>query len=104
MYCTILDKSRVGLTILSGFTSGRSSSSEYRHSLFPSFCSLLTSNELHRSKGLGYHSTVFGFVQGGRNLFLQCWAAHIFDDGRVDVFFDVDRELLGQEMTPVNCK
>jgi len=47
---------------------------------------------------------VFNFVQGGRNLFLQCWATHTFDDGRVDTFFDVDRKLLGQKMTPVNCK
>lgn len=46
----------------------------------------VSSNELHKSNGIGYHSTVFSFVQGGQNLFLQCWAAHVFEDRLINVF------------------
>ncbi|EDR03408.1 uncharacterized protein LACBIDRAFT_307217 [Laccaria bicolor S238N-H82] len=59
-------------------------------------------NGLHNSRNVGRHSTVFAFVQGGQYLFLQCWAVHIFENGRTDYFFDPSRELLRQQMTPVS--
>ncbi|EDR08200.1 uncharacterized protein LACBIDRAFT_327238 [Laccaria bicolor S238N-H82] len=59
-------------------------------------------NGLHTSRNVGRHSTVFAFVQGGQNLFLQCWAVHILENGRTDFFFDPSRDLLRQQMTPVN--
>ncbi|EDR06423.1 uncharacterized protein LACBIDRAFT_328775 [Laccaria bicolor S238N-H82] len=65
-------------------------------------CLIVIYNGLHTSRNVGHHSTVFAFVQGGQNLFLQCWAVHILENGRTDFFFDPSRDLLRQHMTPVN--
>ncbi|KIJ90033.1 hypothetical protein K443DRAFT_117210, partial [Laccaria amethystina LaAM-08-1] len=62
----------------------------------------LFSNGLHTSRNYGRHSTVFGFVQGGQNVFLQCWAVHILEDGRTELFQDASRILLRQQMTPIS--
>ena len=65
---------------------------------------LNSSNGLHTSRTLDRHSTVFGFVEGGEGFYLQCWAAHIFEDGRNEMFFDANHELVRQDLTPVVCE
>ena len=76
-------------------------------SSYPSFRNsylIRFSNGLHTSRNLGPHSTVFGFVQSGQNVFFQRWAVHILEDGRTEFFVDTSRELLRQQMTPIGCK
>ncbi|EDQ98200.1 uncharacterized protein LACBIDRAFT_336184 [Laccaria bicolor S238N-H82] len=58
-------------------------------------------NGLHTSRTRQRHSTVFGFVQGGERFYFQCWAAHIFEDGRTEMFSDYDRELDLEDLTPI---
>ena len=59
---------------------------------------------LHTSWTIDRHSTVFGFLEGGKGLHLQCWAAHIFEDGHTEMFFNANHELICQDLTLVVCE
>ena len=56
------------------------------------------------SRGLGMHSTIFGFNRESRQALAQSWGAHIFVDGTVKYFFDPTRELYDDEMILIDCK
>ena len=76
-------------------------------SSYPSFWNSYLSpfsNGLHTSRNVDCLSTVFGFVQGSQNIFLQCWAMHFLEDGHTEFFFNPSHKLLHQQMMPIGCE